>query len=55
MTAFDPTALQMLRDPQLDTHQRQQLAGKLTPEQLQQAWDQGMLTVDDVLNAQAGR
>jgi hypothetical protein len=46
MTAFDPTALQMLRDPQLTIHQRQQLAAQMTPEQLQQAW---------VLNAQAGR
>jgi hypothetical protein len=55
MTAFDPSPLQMLRDPQITSRERRQLASRLTEEQLETAFDQDLLTVDDVLNAQAGR
>jgi hypothetical protein len=53
MTVFDPTALQMLRDPQITTHQRQQLAGQLTDEEVETAFDQDLLTVDEAIEALA--
>jgi hypothetical protein len=53
MTAYDPTALQMLRDPQLTSHQRRQLAGQLTDEEVGTAFDQDLLTVDEAMEALA--
>lgn len=46
------TPLQLLRDPQITTRERRQLAARLTPDELQQAWDEDLLTVDDVHAAQ---